>query len=266
MRKLQPQAFSNLWRNKRYHGPLIFLRLVRGALGLAYVGIFLLSFFSFTTATAGLLALVILSLVFAKRIHAFYIRIEDRFFFNFNNREIEAAKASRHELAPWDAHIAHFVLHAGAPCAGMTLEEMAVREQFGINIAMIKRGEHYTIPAPGRYEKVYPGDKLLIIGNDDQIEQFKRYIDPSESTTHENGNGRDVVLKKIVVNQQSAMYHKTIRESGIREQTNGLVVGIERRGKRILNPESATIFEDNDKVWIVGEARLIETLDTELST
>ena len=32
---------------------------------------------------------------------------------------------------------------------------------------------------------------------------------------------------------------------------------IERNGKRILNPESTTIFEEGDVVWIVGEKKLI---------
>lgn len=265
MRKLQAQAFSNLWSNKRYRGPLIFLRLVRVALGILYVGIFLLSFFSFMTAVAGLFVLVSLSLIFARRIHAFYLRIENRFFNNFNNREIEEAKASRHELAPWDAHIAHFVLQSGSACSGMTLEEMAVREQFGINIAMIKRGGHYSIPAPSRYEKVYPGDNLLIIGTDDQIEQFRQFIEPGVAGIYNEHNGDDVVLKTIIITPGSILHEKSIRESGIREQTNGLIVGIERRGKRILNPGSDTVFEADDKVLIVGVSKLIDTIDAELS-
>lgn len=264
MRKLQPQAFASLWSNKRYRGPLIFLRLIRAALGLLYVGIVLLSFFSFFIALAGLLLLVALSLVFARRIHAFYLRLENRFFYNFNNREMEEAKASRRELAPWDAHIVSFVLPPKSRCAGMTLEEMAVREQFGVNIAMIKRGEYFTIPAPGRHEKTYPGDKLLIIGTDEQLEQFKKYIEPEDGVIPDEENGADVILKKIEVKERSSINGKTIRESGIREKTNGLVVGIERGSRRILNPESSTIFQNGDKVWIVGVGKLIEAAEAEV--
>jgi CPA2 family monovalent cation:H+ antiporter-2 len=53
---------------------------------------------------------------------------------------------------------------------------------------------------------------------------------------------------------------KTLRASGIREITNGLVVGIERNGQRILNPDSTTVFEWDDIVWIVGDRKKIDDL------
>jgi CPA2 family monovalent cation:H+ antiporter-2 len=37
-------------------------------------------------------------------------------------------------------------------------------------------------------------------------------------------------------------------------------VGIERNGQRILNPDSTTIFEWDDIVWIVGDRKKIEEL------
>lgn len=262
VRRLQPQSFVNLWTNRRYRGPLVILQLIRIALGLVYVGAVLISFFSFYVSLSVLAVLALLSFIFAKKIHYFYKSLENRFFSNFNNREIEAARISRRELAPWDAHIAHFTLPAKSRCAGMTLEQMAVREQFGVNIAMIKRGESYTIPAPSRYEKIYPEDKILVIGTDEQLEQFKKYIEPEDGIVPDGEHFRDVVLKKIEVSEDSFMNNKTIRESGIREKTNGLVVGIERGSRRILNPESSTVFSPKDKIWIVGEAKLIEGLRT----
>ncbi len=255
MRKVQPQAFSNLWSNKWYRGPLLLLRLIRAGLGIIYVSVFMLSFFPIEYALGGVAMLITLAAVFSKRIHLFYIRLENRFFFNFNHRELEAAKQSRNELAPWDAHIAQFVLSPGSPATGKTLEEMRLRENIGVNIAMIKRGEHHTILAPSRFERIYPDDKLWVIGTDDQLEQLKRYIEP---TIDKSGDvPHDVVLKKLTIIDQSQLTGKSIRESGIREQTNGLIVGIERKGRRLLNPESTMVFELSDKVWIVGDEELI---------
>ncbi len=260
VRKIKPQSFAKLWTNKRYRGPLVLLRLIRVLLGLLYVGAVLISFFNFYISLSILAGIALLSVIFAKRIHAFYIALENRFFSNFNNREIEEARVSRRELAPWDAHIGHFIIPPKSRCAGMTLEQMAVREQFGVNIAMIKRGESFTIPAPGRFEKVYPDDKLLVIGTDEQLEQFRSYIAPPEGIIPDVEPVADVVLKKIEVSERSFMAEKTIRESGIREKTNGLVVGIERGGRRILNPESNTTINAGDRLWIVGHPKLIEGL------
>lgn len=257
LRKVAPESTALLWSNRRYRAPLLFLRLVRAGISIVYISLFMLSFFPVIVAIGGAVLLVALAAIFSKRIHRFYIRLENRFMFNFYHRELQEAKASMRELAPWDAHIARITFPAGAVCAGNTLEEMQIRERFGVNIAMIKRGDLHTIPAPGRYERLYPGDKLFVIGTDEQLEAFKKYIEPENGQSLVAQETREVVLKKLVLNENSALLGQTIRDSGIREKTNGLIVGIERDGKRILNPESNTLFEDGDKVWIVGDAELI---------
>lgn len=257
LRKVAPESTALLWSNRRYRAPLLFLRLVRAGISIVYISLFMLSFFPVIVAIGGAVLLVALAAIFSKRIHRFYIRLENRFMFNFYHRELQEAKASMRELAPWDAHIVRIIFPAGAVCTGNTLEEMQIRERFGVNIAMIKRGELHTIPAPGRYERLYPGDKLFVIGTDEQLEAFKKYIEPENGQSLAAQETREVVLKKLVLNENSALLGQTIRDSGIREKTNGLIVGIERDGKRILNPESNTMFEDGDKVWIVGDAELI---------
>lgn len=260
LRKVAPESTALLWSNRRYRAPLLFLRLVRAGISIVYISLFMLSFFPVIVAITGAIVLVSFAAIFSKRIHRFYIRLENRFMFNFYHRELQEAKASLRELAPWDAHIARITFPAGAVCTGNTLEEMQIRERFGVNIAMIKRGELHTIPAPGRYERLYPGDKLFVIGTDEQLEAFKKYIEPENGQSLVAQETREVVLKKLVLNENSELLGQTIRNSGIREKTNGLIVGIERDGKRILNPESNTMFEDGDKVWIVGDSQLINEL------
>jgi K+/H+ antiporter YhaU regulatory subunit KhtT len=38
-----------------------------------------------------------------------------------------------------------------------------------------------------------------------------------------------------------------------KRKANGMVVGIERNGKRLLNPESDLILEKDDILWVVGD-------------
>jgi len=256
MRKIKPASEMKLWSNKRYRGPLLLLRFVRIGLALILLGILLLSFFPLYPAMTGEVLLLVLAIIFSRRIHAFYIRLENSFFFNFNHREIQEAKASRQELAPWDAHIAQFTLPPASPVSGQTLEEIGLREKIGVNIAMIKRGDDYTLTTPARNEKLYPGDRLFVIGTDDQLEQFRKFIEPASSIV-EKLDTQDLVLKQVVVKDNSFMKDTTIRESGIREKTNGLVVGLERDGHRILNPDSFTLLKAGDVLWIVGNEKMI---------
>jgi monovalent cation:H+ antiporter-2, CPA2 family len=140
------------------------------------------------------------------------------------------------------------------------LEQLAWREKYGINIAYIKRGDK-LIYAPSRRNKLLPFDHVGIIATDDQMQVFKPVFDAAEEVVINDNDIDDVILQKIVVDEKNKLKGLTIRSSGIRERTNGLVVGIERDKIRILNPGSTTVFEWDDIVWIVGERKKIQRLN-----
>lgn len=264
-RKLQPNAFANLWANQRYRGPLIVLRFLRTGVAILWVSVLLISFFPLYISVVCVIGLVLLSVRYSKQIHTYYLKIENRFFYNFNSREIHEAKANRRELAPWDAHIIQYVVPVGSRLMGLTLGELKLREKLGINIAMIKRGETPVVLAPGKHERIFPGDKIYVIGTDEQVEEFKRYLAPEYGSESVDKTDYKIVLKKVEIGDAASMVGVAIRDSKIREKTKGLVVGIERGGRRILNPESDTRFEANDLVWLVGDAKSISDFRDSLS-
>ena len=137
---------------------------------------------------------------------------------------------------------------------GKTLEELRIREQLGINIAFIKRGE-FTINIPNKNERLFPGDEICIIGTDNQVKDFKVYLHQNEIELPEIIE-TDIILKQLEIKEEEFI-GATIRESQLREKTNALIVGIERSGKRILNPESNMILEKNDILWVVGSKKLL---------
>jgi CPA2 family monovalent cation:H+ antiporter-2 len=98
------------------------------------------------------------------------------------------------------------------------------------------------------------------------MQSFKPVFDTEESIEKaDNSHIEDIILQKIVVDESNRLKGLTIRASHIRERTNGLVVGIERNKERILNPDSSTMFEWGDIVWIVGERKKILKLNTSKS-
>jgi len=261
MQKIKPQNIANLWSVWRYRGPLIVLRLMRVGLGVAFVSFSFLLLLPLPHALICVTVLLAASVFFSGRIQRFYVTIEERFFANFNARETQRVRAERHELAPWDAHIVHYEVPITSPVVGKTLEDIAIRERFGVNVAMIKRQNNHVRPAPGRHERIYPGDTLLLIGTDEQIDLFRHYANHAvDQSLTEQTTEQEISLVRVPLSEASWLIGKTIRESGIREKTKGLVVGIERQGKRILNPESDSQFMDGDCVWIVGQSQLIDAL------
>lgn len=261
-RRTQKQAYANVWMKMRHRGPLILLLLTRILLAVFYIGFLFDRLFSSTVAIAGGLITCGILAIFYKRVRIFYGKIETRFLSNLNEREnIEADKTK--DLAPWDTHLSTFELNALSPYIGQTLLESKIREEFGVNIAVIERGD-LILNVPSRDERLYPYDRLSVIGTDEQLQKFKTYLESAIKETPYFSARKEVSLQYFVVGKYSAVLGKNIRQSGIRELTKGLVVGIERDGVRILNPESDQVFELNDKVWIVGNEKRIQVLTKEI--
>jgi CPA2 family monovalent cation:H+ antiporter-2 len=256
IRRIQKTAYAHLWLNKKYtRGPLIAIEMFRVILGIFFVGLLMYEFFDTWIATLFALVLVILVMViFSRKLQSFYNKLETRFMLNLNARE-----NSTPNILPWDTHLTEITVAPESKLIGKTLVELKMREQYGINIAMIERGK-INISTPSRDERLYPHDKLLLIGTDEELANVKHLFDGIADENLTSFPKQDMSLQKIVVNSSSKIYGQSIRESGIREQTQGLVVGIERKGERILNPDSNLIFENEDIVWIVGNNKKIPEL------
>jgi CPA2 family monovalent cation:H+ antiporter-2 len=258
IRRIAREAYKNLWLNRKLNrGPLIAIEMVRIAVAVLHVGFLMNIFFSLSVAFVfAVLAMALAIFVFSHKLQLFYEKIEKRFLLNLNEREIH--KQSRQDITPWDAHLTDFEIMPEFPLAGKQLQELALRERYGVNIAMIERGQQ-SIIVPDRYERMYPGDKVSVIGTDEQLGRVK---DLFESTPKDEGESsireKEITLQNLTITKDSRLFKKTIRKSGLREQARALVVGLERNGERLLNPDSTMILEENDIVWVVCNNEKLE--------
>lgn len=259
VKKMSKSSYAALWLDRKYsHGPLVMLEIARTLIAVLLIGFLLSRLLGTLIAVAGtFVVMLIVGFVFRKRLQQFYGRIEQRFLQNLHEKElIEMSRAKTH-LSPWDAHLAKYVVSPHADFIGKPLHELAWREQYGINIAYIERGNFVKF-APTNHDQVFPFDTIGVIGTDKQLEEFGKIILPYNEESIEDMGLID--LQKIVVDEHTLLRGMSIRESGIREKTDGLVVGIEREGERFLNPSSDTILEWDDIVWIVGNRKKIQDL------
>ncbi len=274
-KKPDSAAYKELWLDRKYnHGPLLVLEIARNIFGVLLIGFWVDKLFSAKAAILIALPIIItVMIIFSTRIQQFYQRIEGRFLRNLNERDITTEEELRiqdterkkfkpqNDLSPWDAHMIDLEINPHAQYIGKTLTELAWRENFGINIAYIKRGDK-LIYAPGRNNRLLPFDNVGLIATDEQMQHFKSEFDSLENIDADKNDLEDIILQKIVVDEHNKLKGLSIRSSHVRERTNGLIVGIERNNKeRILNPDSSTIFEWGDIVWIVGERNKIQKLN-----
>lgn len=261
LRRVATKQVQELMQVRKYQGPIIVLVFFRIVLSLFYIGFILNTFFSPIIAFIALVIAVVSYVLFPKKLHAFYNKIEGHFLKNYHGREIAKTNKRQNVLSPWDGHMANFNIALASNIIGKTLEELRIREHFGINIATIKRGT-IIINIPSRSERLFPGDEISVIGTDEQVVAFKNYLDQNEIDLPEEVLEDEIILQQLELKNRICI-GKTIRESQIREKTHGIIVGIERNGKRILNPESHLILEADDTLWIAGDKKKIASFLSE---
>lgn len=257
VRRVKREAYSNLWLNRRLNrGPLIALEIARIALAALLVGILMHLYFSIAVAIIiAVISMAVSILLFNSKLQEFYDRLERRFLTNLNERENRKAKL---DIVPWDAHLATFEIVPEFVLSGKELHELKLRENFGVNIALIERGK-LALPAPGRNEKLFPGDKLSVIGTDEQLAKLKEHFEKQTIISAEPHIYDDqMALQNFTVTRESKLCNTTIRESKIKEIGKALVVGLERGGHRHLNPQSTMTLIDGDIVWVVGVRKQLE--------
>ena len=257
LRRVAVEQVDALYKERKYRGPILMMIFFRMGLALFYIGFLLNIFFSPVIAFFALVVSITIYFFFPKQLHTQYHKIENHFLKNLNNREIKKVDRRHANLTPWDGHMSTFEIAPESNLAGKTLRELHIREDLGINIAFIKRGE-LTIQIPNKLERLFPGDEICVIGTDEQVEQFSSYLKGNEIKEPAKQDN-NLVLKQIELNNEEFI-GRSVGQSKLRERTNGLLVGIERNGKRILNPESNIVLQKDDILWIVGNNKLMNTL------
>ncbi len=259
LRRIGRNAYRQLWVNKRQlRGPLVMLELVRLGAAVLVLAMLVQVFSSTGRALFALLLLLVLAVVvFRQRLHRFYLRMEDRFLRNLNQRELSMRRT---DLAPWDMHLAQVRVKADSAATGLSLMELTLREKYGVNIAMIERSNGHTVTAPGRNDRLLPGDNLLVIGTDSQLAALQKALDlPRSGPVKPELAKEDIRLKRFRIAPQSPLVGQRIHNSGLRDQARAMVAGIERGDLRIMNPEGNMELLANDVVWLVGNGETIRS-------
>lgn len=251
----------------------ISLQAIRFVVGIFLIGFFIDQIISTRYALVVSVPLIVIMLwLFSSKIQKIHQRIEQQFISNLNERErLEYARnkgtielhqknkeASKH-FQEWDAYVTELEASDTISFAGMSLYELNWKEKFGINIVYIRRND-LTIHLPNGQQRILPNDKVGILGTEEQISQLKLVFDQKEITkeSNENIDINDIQLTKIQLAETNPYCNKTIKNSGIQRDLHSQVVGIERNGRRILNPGSSEMILVNDIIWLIGDRHKIK--------
>ncbi len=232
--------------------------IVRFILGIVLIGFLIRQFVTMETATGvTIIVIVLLAISFSRVSGPVYKLMEARFLNNLNDKD-DMKRINVPELTPWQATMAELVISPHSDLVAKTLEHGRLKENFGITVAMIKRGERMIL-TPGKDELMLPFDTLFVIGTEEQLLQARPVVE-TEPEKDVEPIPSTFGLASLRIGKDSPFVNKSIRECGIRDQVTGLIVGLERKAHRILSPDSATVLEDADLIWVVGDLAKIKAL------
>ncbi len=263
MKKNHSEEFQELWQDSKYNrGSLVSLIVLRIIL---CIGIVMIPIIKLLNITFGLVVAIaaasILLFILSKRLKKHSIQIERHFFRNLTARQEEMERRSpikqhfANHLLARDLHLADFEIRQASPSVGKTLKELNFRQKCGVNVVTIIRGEQ-RINIPGGDERLYPFDKLIVVGTDKELESFLQYTEEryrQNQSVLQKEEVKEVSMEQFVISAGSKLIGLSIRQSGIRDNAACLVIGIERGVSSVMNPSPDTILEEGDIVWIVGE-------------
>ena len=184
MKKNRSEEFRALWaENNRNRPPLIFTILVRVVIAVAFI-FYICNYLSrFTNALMITIALVVIVLIiFSRWVKHRSITLERLFVQNLRSRDIEAQvhgkKRPLYEgrLLDRDIHIAEFEVPSDSKWMGQTLKQLNLGRKYGVHISSILRGG-WRINIPDGDYVIFPGDKLQVIGSDEQFTSFREALE-----------------------------------------------------------------------------------------
>ena len=260
MKKNHSSEWKRLWVESSINRiPLLFTIVVRFVIALAFIFYICNYLTRFTDALMIIIGIAVVSLMIASRwTKKRSIKMERLFIHNLRSRDIMAQvngeKKPLYEghLLDRDIHISDFDVPEDSSWGGKTLKELHLRERFGVDMSSIMRGSQ-RLNIPNGDTVIFPGDKLQVIGNDDQLQKFATALSTDLIPEDLEIEKREMKLRQLIISGKSEFCGKSLLESGIRDKYNCMVVGLEEGQENLTKIAPTRTFKKGDILWIVGE-------------
>ena len=260
MKKNHSNEWKRLWVESSINRiPLLFTIFVRFVIALGFIFYICNYLTRFTNALMIIIGVMVVSLMIASRwTKKRSIKMERVFIHNLRSRDIMAQvngeKKPLYEghLLDRDIHISEFEVPVDSTWGGKSLQQLHLRQRFGIDMSSIMRGSQ-RLNIPNGETIIFPGDKLQVIGNDEQLQKFATSIAQDIYPEDLEIEKREMKLRQLIISSKSEFCGKSLIESGIRDKYNCMVVGLEEGQENLTKIAPSYVFQKGDILWIVGE-------------
>ncbi|MDF9833784.1 CPA2 family monovalent cation:H+ antiporter-2 [Ereboglobus sp. PH5-5] len=135
-------------------------------------------------------------------------------------------------------------------CQGKRINELDLRALYGCVITGIER-QGVMIPHPSPEEVLYPRDKVLLIGTEEQVAAGKKML-TSVSGRACTTEFDDVSIDTLLVPPDSRAAGKDLRSLALAQTHRVQILGIRRENRRILNPDGNEVLMAGDELLVIS--------------
>ena len=258
------EEHERLWKDNHFNkGALIALNLLRIALCVTLILMVLIPLFPRATGILLVTSVIIaIGITFSQGFKKQTNKMEKQFLENLNDKELTEDKAGtinqqvKTDLLNKNIHLEEIEVPQNSPRIGKTLAELNFRQTTGVDIVSIIRGDlKINIPDPNEY--IYPFDKLIVAGTDEELQTFMTSLEEKRAKQH-TGTQYQISLTQYELEEGCLLIGKAIKDSQIREKTDTMIIGIDRNNESITDISANTILQEGDILWLAGEQNKLD--------
>ncbi len=200
----------------------------------------------------GLVVLIVL--LFYRRLSANMKRIEEKFMDNLNERDLR--RSGKNNRVAGDLHLAYVTVGDDSPVAGERLMNTDLRGKYNVNVVSINRG-HIYIPIPNGRQRIYPGDTLGLIATDENLAAVTPVLEAAHPAA--SAPVQEMQLRTVMLSLNSPLINRTPSSASLRDNYDVLVVAVNRDG-RVIDSDPNLKFLAGDILWVAGSKENINRL------
>ena len=241
-----------------YDVPLLAMRIIRYLVTLFFIVYFITVTYSSLVGWLVGVACFALILVFASsRLLKRYSKMESKFIQNLNMRE-NMRMGVGNDLVD-DMHQAFIEIDNNCPFVGDKLKDSGLRSDYGVSVSSISRGDDY-MPLPSPDARIFPGDVLGVIGNDEQLRKLNEDLDAAtKAGLMLNIRQKPVDLASIKLEADSPIVGVPLKDTDILHDYYSMIVKI-KRGDDFIQPLPDVTLQPGDVVWVVGDPEFADRM------
>jgi len=284
-------TFLNLWMEKSSNRKaLIFLFGVRTFAVFVTILFVINAFFPIPILVNIIVAVLIFVIILrSKWLLKRFWHLEARFLINLNERQMDEnvrkIEANQGVMQLSDMQKNHWLDYKLYTCAlrvknesnyiGMQIRDLHFRKEYNLMIIRIRTIDNKYINIPSGNYCIQKGDTFRLAGKKSFLRKLQEdeilsleFVGHSFMTLHgfsklefnRKKQEERITCSGLPITEKSPLSGKNLIESAIGANTKCLVVGLERNGTQMVNPDAFTIIQNNDIVWLIGEEKPISKL------